>query len=267
MVINPTTCCTDRVADRFEASTEEDARAFIEDATFVWHQRFELVPGVETPGNHPIDVLFDLGGVPKDLRGKSVLDIGTSNGGAAFQMERWGASRVVAVDIYPPDWFGFDRLSRFLGSSVEYLQGTVYDLNRLVSDETFDYVLFWGVLYHLRHPLLALDQVRSVLAQEGSVDIETAVSDDALASIGRLPVARFFRLDELARDPSNWFAPTVACLEDWCVSSGLEPAAIRVWGEGEAKRCLAVCRPGKLEYAQISYEVPLRVESLREVGR
>jgi tRNA (mo5U34)-methyltransferase len=248
-----------------ELRSEADARAFVEASDFIWHQRFELLPGVETPGTHPIDVLFDLGGVPRDLDGKRVLDIGTSNGGAAFQMERWGASRVVAIDIYPPDWFGFDRLSRFLGSSVEYLQGTVYDLNRLVAGESFDYVLFWGVLYHLRHPLLALDQIRSVLAPAAAVDIETAVSDDDAGSSGGLPVARFYRRDEFAGDPSNWFVPTVACLEDWCASSGLEPMSIRVWGEDDGKRCLAVCRPTEPEYAQISYEVPLRVEPIREV--
>ena len=242
----------------------EAARSFIDASSFIWHQRFELAPGVETPGTHPIDVLFDLGGVPRDLHGKSVLDIGTSNGGAAFAMERRGAARVVAVDIYPPDWFGFDRLSAFLRSRVEYVQGTVYDLNRLAGGETFDYVLFWGVLYHLRHPLLALDQVRSVLASDGAVDIETAVSDDEVGSSRSLPVARFYRRDELAGDGSNWFSPTVACLEDWCLSSGLQPTSTEVWGEGDGKRCLAVCRPTEPEYVQISYELPLRVEPVRD---
>jgi tRNA (mo5U34)-methyltransferase len=238
----------------------EAARAFIDASSFVWHQRFELVPGVETPGAHPIDVLFELGGVPRNLHGKRVLDIGTSNGGAAFLMERWGAARVVAVDIFPPDWFGFDRLSRFLDSNVEYVQGTVYDLQHLVGRETFDYILFWGVLYHLRHPLLALDQVRSVLAPDGTVDIETAVSDDVLDPVAGLPVARFYRGDELAQDPTNWFTPTVACFEDWCRSAGLEPATVQVWGDGDGKRCLAVCHPTDPEYARISYEVPLKVD-------
>jgi tRNA (mo5U34)-methyltransferase len=255
-----------RLMAELQPKSQAEAREFIESSEFIWHQRFELVPGVETPGTHPIDVLFDLGGGPRDLRGMSVLDIGTSNGGAAFLMERWGASRVVAVDIYAPDWFGFDRLRAFLGSSVEYLQGTVYDLNRLLGGETFDYVLFWGVLYHLRHPLLALDQVRSVVAADGAVDVETAVSDDEVASSGDLPVARFYRRDELAGDASNWFSPTVACLEDWCVSSGLQPTAVQVWGEGDGKRCLAVCRPIEPEYAKVSYEVPLRVEPVRETG-
>jgi tRNA (mo5U34)-methyltransferase len=240
----------------------EAARSFIDASSFIWHQRFELVPSVETPGAHPIDVLFELGGLPKDLGGKRVLDIGTSNGGAAFLMERWGAARVVAVDIYPPDWFGFDRLSRFLGSKVEYLQGSVYDLERLVGGERFDYVLFWGVLYHLRHPLLALDQVRSVLALDGLVDIETAISDDFLGDHAELPVARFYRRDELANDGSNWFSPTVACFEDWCASAGLEPEKIEVWGEGDGKRALAVCRATDPEYLDLSYEVPLRVEPM-----
>jgi tRNA (mo5U34)-methyltransferase len=239
--------------------SQADALEFIASSRFIWHQKFELVPDVQTPGAHPIDFLFDLGGVPKELNGKTVLDIGTSNGGAAFLMERWGAARVVAIDIYPPDRFGFDRLSRFLGSNVKYIQGTVYELNRLVGGRKFDYVLFWGVLYHLRHPLLALDEVRSVLAPDGLVDIETAVSDDVLPSSSSLPIAHFYRRDELAGDPSNWFAPTVVCLKEWCASSGLEPERTEVWGENQGKRCLLVARRGaeEPEFTQISYEVPL----------
>ena len=211
------------------AATVEQARAFLDRADFIWHQRFELVPGVETPGDHPIDYLFDLGGVPKQLDGKRVLDIGTTNGGAAFLMERWGAARVVAIDIYPPNRFGFDRLSRFLGSSAEYLQGTVYDLKRLVGGETFDYVLFWGVLYHLRHPLLALDEVRSVLAPDGIVDVETAVCDDELATPAELPVARFYRGGELAADPQQLVRP----------DRGLSRGLVRILGAAtRAKRGL-----------------------------
>jgi tRNA (mo5U34)-methyltransferase len=243
-----------------KALAPEEARSFIAGSTFVWHQSFELVPGVETPGAHPLDYLFEVGAVPDDLRGKRVLDLGTSNGGAAFLMERRGAARVVAVDIYPPDWFGFDELRRFLGSDVEYFQGTVYELSRLVGGETFDHVLFWGVLYHLRHPLLALDQVRSVLAPDGLVEIESAVADEELGACGELPVSRFYRRNELAADPSNWFSPTVACLKDWCLSSGLVPERVEVWGDG--RRCMVVARrsPGEPEFAQISYEVPLQAE-------
>jgi tRNA (mo5U34)-methyltransferase len=246
----------------------QDAYAFIDAAEFVWHQRFELVPGVETPGEHDIRMLFELAGVPSDLSGKTALDVGTSNGGAAFLMERLGAERVVAVDIYSTKWFGFTALRDFLRSRVEYAQGTVYDLSRLVQGNVFDIVLFWGVLYHLRHPLLALDEVRAALAPNGEVSIETAVSDDGLGPVGGLPIAQFHRRDDLGGDPSNWFSPTVACLKDWCASSGLTPTALEVFGEGAAKRCMLVAWPseGPPEYTQISYEVALRAEPLSTRG-
>jgi tRNA (mo5U34)-methyltransferase len=253
---------------RASEPSAQEARAFIEASEFIWHQRFELAPGVETPGTHDIPALFELAGVGSDLSGKRALDVGTSNGGAAFLMEHLGAERVVALDIYPTEWFGFNALREFLGSHVEYVQGTVYDLNRLVGGELFDIVLFWGVLYHLRHPLLALDEVRAAVSPEGKVSLETAVSDDELGSVAHLPIARFFRRDELASDPSNWFLPTVACLKDWCASCGLSPTAVRVFGEGTAKRCILVARrsEGPPEYSQISYEVALRAAPVAPRG-
>ena len=237
-----------------------EARAFIERSSFVWHQRWELVEGVMTPGIHPIDMIFDFGAVEHDLRGKRVLDVGTANGGAAFLMERWGAERVVAVDMFAPDWFGFEQTKEFLGSNVEYVEGSVYSLARLVGEAQFDFVLFWGVLYHLRHPLLALDEVRAVVAPGGRVDVETAVSDDEVHGAGELPVARFYRGDELGGDGSNWFAPTVACLRDWCGSAGLDVEHVAVWGDGQMKRGLAVTHraDGAPEYLDVSYELPLR---------
>jgi len=80
----------------------EAAREFLGKADFVWHQRFELAPGVSTPGDRDIEFVLDAAEVPYDLTGKSVLDIGTANGGAAFEAQRRGASRVVALDIRQP---------------------------------------------------------------------------------------------------------------------------------------------------------------------
>jgi Protein of unknown function (DUF1698) len=242
----------------------EAARAFIERTDVVWHQRWELVPGVETPGQHDLSYLFDLADLP-NVVGRSVLDIGTSNGGAAFLLERAGAALVVGMDVYPEDWFGFGPIREFLRSEVEYIQGTVYDLSRLVGGRQFDIVLFWGVLYHLRHPLLALDEVRSVLAPGGRLNLETAVGDDEVGSASSMPVARFYASDELAGDGSNWFSPTASCLDDWCRSSGLERVATHVWGEGQGKRLSGSYRrtDGPPPYTEISYEVPLRADPVQ----
>jgi tRNA (mo5U34)-methyltransferase len=229
------------------------ARRFLEAASFVWFQRFELVPGVQTPGTADIEELLDRAGFPQNLDGMTVLDIGTSNGGAAFIAERRGAARVVAVDIYEPEWFGVDALTSFLGSSVEYVRGSVYELPRLLP-EGFDLVLLLGVLYHLRHPLLALDAVRAMTA--GTVFIETAVADHELGDRAHAPLVRFYRRDELADDSSNWFAPTTATLMEWCISCGLQPEMMDGWPAEAPARAVVCARrtDGEPEFTQISYE-------------
>jgi tRNA (mo5U34)-methyltransferase len=238
--------------------TPEAARAFLEDAAFVWHQHFELVPGVWTPGVSPIDWLCHQAGVPTDLTGLTVLDIGTTNAGTAFEMERRGADRVVAVDIFDAEWFGVRPLIEFLGSRVQFVQATVYELADRFP-EPFDLVICWGVLYHLRHPLLALDNLRAVTGGEAS--LETAVCDGELPEIVRgQALTRFYRQDELAKDGSNWFAPTVASLEDWVRSCGFDSELIGAWPPEAPERAMVRLRSlsGPAEYEGISYEKPLR---------
>jgi tRNA (mo5U34)-methyltransferase len=223
---------------------------------FLWHQRFELAHGVFAPGANDVDWLLHTAGLPADLSGASVLDIGTTNGGAAFALERRGASRVLATDIVDSMHFGFDAIRSALGSNVEFRQMSVYELSRLV-DEQFDYVVFWGVLYHLRHPLLALDNVRAVT--RGTAYVETAVCDAELPELGPTPAARFYRRDELAGDSSNWFAPNVLALTDWCQSCGLEPVTVNAWPPEAATRAMVMARAsaGAPEYQTVSYERPL----------
>ena len=234
--------------------SQRDAREFIEESDILWHQRFELAPGVFTSGTSDVLSLLAHGTVPDDLSGMRVLDIGTANGGAAFEAERRGAAEVVAIDIYPADWFGFDRIAAFLGSQVRFKRMSVYDLERL---GTFDVVLFMGVLYHLRHPLLALDKLRRVLVPEGLLVIETAIADGELEA-GDRPLVRFYRGADLAGDPSNWFAPTSSALVDWCASSGFEIVNIISWPPDAPARCVAAVRavPGAPEFSTVSYEMP-----------
>lgn len=232
------------------------AEALIRRTDFLWHQRFEIAPGVFSPGVNDVEWLLNVAGVPQDLSGASVLDIGTTNGGAAYVLERRGASRVVATDIVPPTQFGFETIRSVLNSRVEFCQVSVYELSRVVREQ-FDVVIFWGVLYHLRHPLLALDNVRAVTA--GTVYVETAVCNHETAMLSDLPIARFYRRDELAGDSSNWFAPNVSALLDWCLSCGLEPTNSVSWPEEAPMRAMvtAVPVPGPAEYETVSYERPL----------
>jgi len=99
--------------------------------------------------------------LPADLRGRTVLDIGCNAGFYAIEMKRRGADRVVGVD-HDPDYLEQARFAAgVLGVEIEFRELSAYDIAAL--GERFDVVLFLGVLYHLRHPLLALDLIREQL--------------------------------------------------------------------------------------------------------
>ena len=237
----------------------QEAHAFVDGSSFHWHQRWEIAPGVVTPGANDIDWLLHHVGLPGDLTGRSVLDIGTTNGAGAFVAERRGASRVVAVDLFPPEYYGFSDIAALLGSGAEYVRASVYGLAELLG-ERFDVVLFLGVLYHLRHPLLALDELRALT--RGTMLLETAVSDYQLGDRSEEALARFYRRDELGGDPSNWFAPTARALVDWCASCGFDTELIDAWPPAAPERAAVRCTStgAEPEWRGLSYERPLRVD-------
>ena len=204
------------------------AERFIQEAPFHWHQRFELVPGVYTPGINDMERLLRLAEIPVDLSGLSVLDIGTANGGVCWAAEARGAARVVGTDLGTASSLGFAEIRELIGASAEYLQASVYELPELLGGEQFDIVVFFGVLYHLRHPLLALDILRSLARSE--VFIESAVYDYGLRTRdAALPLVRFYPDVELNGDGTNWFVPTTRALLDWCETSGLHPTLLSEW--------------------------------------
>lgn len=197
-----------------------------------WFHSFEILPGVFTPGRVKIDakLALDLVGVPAHLSGKLVLDVGALDGAYSFEMERRGAS-VFALDIQDPDRTGFNVAKGVLNSSVKYVKGTVYDLAHLVPGP-FDAILFFGVYYHLKKPLQALEQIWKVLEPSGRLYFEGAILDYAdhvdsfwkprarsLKELRSLPVA-YFTSGDYAADRSNWFIPTQACLAQWLEATG-----------------------------------------------
>lgn len=104
-------------------------------------------------------------GIPMDLTGKSVLDIGAYDGFYSFLCESRGAKRVLAIDKEQYDGIsqekihsiGFQTCKNILNSNVEYKKIDVYDLDKI--NETFDIVLFFGVYYHLENPVLAFQKI------------------------------------------------------------------------------------------------------------
>ena len=184
------------------------------------HGRFryhsiELPDGSVLPGLQPVEHLrwrLDLFKVPQDLRGKRVLDVGAWDGWFSFECERRGAE-VVAVDCIALDTF--IEAKELIGSRVEYL---TLDVNELSAQRLghFDIVLFFGVLYHLRHPLLGLEK-----AVELSTDLVLIESFVIQAENRQIPaVMEFYERTELGGQVDNWCGPSPQCLVGMCRSAG-----------------------------------------------
>jgi len=185
-----------------------------------WWHSFELPDGTTVEGVVPLDNLrrrIAQFPIPEDLRGKRVLDIGAWDGWYSFELERRGAE-VLAIDVW--DNPRFHEMRDRLGSRVDYRLLDVYDLDPS-SVGRFDVVLFLGVLYHLKHPLLALERVCSVTTDLAAVDSFVWTSRRGWRSrITKRPVMEFFESDEFGGQTDNWVAPTLPCLMSFCRTAG-----------------------------------------------
>jgi tRNA (mo5U34)-methyltransferase len=178
-----------------------------------WYHSIELPDGNVVQGMIGVDALkqrLAAFPIPADLTGKRVLDVGAWTGWCSFEMERRGA-QVVAVDCV--EFEEFREAHRMLGSHVDY---RILDVEELTPESVglFDYVLFFGVLYHLRNPLLGLEKICAITRDTAFV--ESFVTDD-----GSAPCAmEFYETDELGGQIDNWFGPSVQCAAALCRSAG-----------------------------------------------
>ena len=183
-------------------------------ATGWWHS-IDLGNGLIAPGVHKIEELRDnyaRFNLPEEMTGLRVLDIGCWDGFYAFESERRGAE-VVAVDCWRPE--KFFEAHRLLNSKIVFHEMSVYEVTRKKLG-SFDIVLFLGVLYHLRHPLLALERVCEV-TRDIAV-IESHVIDQILET--PRPVMEFYEIDELGGQYDNWWGPNSECLVQMARSGG-----------------------------------------------
>lgn len=185
------------------------------------------------------------GALPADLTGKSVLDVGCNAGFYAFEMKRRGAARVVAVDS-DPRYLAQARLAaEVLGHDIELRELDVYRVAELGA--RFDLVIFMGVLYHLRHPLLALDLLYDHAVGEhllfqsmlrGSMEVAPVAADypfEETAIFARPGhPAMYFVEQRYAGDGTNWWIPNRAAIEAMLRSAGF---AIENRAEDEVYLC------------------------------
>lgn len=230
--------------------TTDEVRQRVRDLG-LWFHNMELA-GVQTAPDH---FLGDFPNVkwqafrhhiPQDLRGATVLDVGCNAGFYCLELKRRGADRVVGVDE-DQRYLDQARLAADVsGLDIDFRHMSVYDVAEL--RERFDLVLFLGVLYHLRHPLLALDLlerhvVRDLFIfqslQRGSPAVtplkaDYPFSEEAVFDDPGYPRMHFVERS-YAGDPTNWWIPNRACVEAMLRSSGFRVT-------GRAQEDIYICR-------------------------
>jgi len=209
-----------------------------------WFQNIDLGEGVHTApdhflGDYPAFKFARFASVlPQDLGGASVLDIGCNAGFYSIEMKKRGAGRVLGVDSDDRYLAQARLVADELGfGDIEYRNLSVYDVGAL--DERFDLVVFMGVLYHLRHPLLALDLIREHVAgdlmlfqtmQQGSQDVLQVPEDHPFHVPGTSTPPGYFDNPaypkmhfierSFAHDWTNWWAPNAACSQAMLRAAG-----------------------------------------------
>lgn len=190
--------------------------------------------------------------IPADLSGRTVLDIGCNGGFYSIEMKRRGASRVVGVDTDPRYLAQARFAADVSGVEIELRQMSVYELPTMA--EQFDIVLFMGVLYHLRYPMLALDILREHVAGDllvfqsmlrGSAEVREFARDYPFDERTHFEDPAYPRLyfveHRYVGDQTNWWVPNRGCAEAMLRSAGF---AIVDHPEEE----VFVCRKAAPEY-------------------
>jgi tRNA (mo5U34)-methyltransferase len=220
-----------------------------------WFHNLDL-HGVKTAPNHflgdypAIKWKYIKSAFPDDMQGASVLDIGCNAGFYSIELKKRGAGRVVGVDV---DERYLDQgrfAAQTLGFDIEFVKSSVYHVDDIPGQ--FDYVLFLGVFYHLRYPLLALDKV--VKKVGGKLVFQTMLRgseevrewnhnyhfwDKTIFEAEDFP-RMYFIEKEYSNDPTNWFIPNRAAAE-----ASLRSAGLKIIDHPESETW--VCVPGEVQ--------------------
>lgn len=232
-----------------------------------WRHRIDLSEGEFTPGKKDASHWGALG-LPNDLSGKTFLDIGAFDGLHSFEAERRGAERVLATDIWDEptvdrEWWnslrpgkqGFDLVHDYLDSDVESKVIGIEEISPESVGE-FDIVLCSGVIYHLKEPLSAIENVVSVAKE--LVVVESAIQHD----FNDPPGMKLLAGTERNNDPSNWWVPNLKGLRDMVAIAGCEEVHADYTPINETPSPVPTRKEGKLISATSVYRSPALEEQI-----
>jgi tRNA (mo5U34)-methyltransferase len=215
----------------------DSLRADVE--ALIWYHTIELPGGVITPGEYDTRRAIAKVPFPASLAGMRCLDVGTHDGFWAFEMERRGASEVLAIDLDDPRqmdisepgivWSeaiianrnarrgAFDCAHRALRSQVQRCDLSVYSLAKQEVGE-FDFAFIGTLLFHLREPIKALTAIRKILRPGARLLVNDGVSLSMSLLHPRRPV------HSLTLFPGRpyWWLPNVQGLRRYVEKAGFK---------------------------------------------
>lgn len=207
-------------------NSSEELRAFIEarilDQPYFFH-RMRLWGSFYTPGWSDVErEKLPYFGLPERMDGMRVLDVGCAEGFFSFEAERRGAAQVIAIDSFEPSIERFNLVRMALNSNVNGYLCNVYDLSPKTFG-TFDLIMFFGVLYHLKHPWYALEKLHSVCS--GSLLLQTLVTDEPQFRDMSMSVFHPFGIESgppenRQLDPTVFWVPTPECTRNLVRAAG-----------------------------------------------
>jgi tRNA (mo5U34)-methyltransferase len=181
---------------------------------FWWHN-IDLGDGVITPGtkggekNAEIEMWNKLG-LPEDMSGKTVVDVGCADGYFSFECEKKGA-KVTALDTpFTNCEQGFYAARAALGSKVDYIQRDICFPGITLKA---DIVLFLGVLYHVRYPLLALENIYRMTKDFAIIETHYLIGETS-------PIMKFCPKPN-EKDHFMWY-PSLNCVRELLKEAGFK---------------------------------------------
>ena len=204
--------------------TREEAEAYVKSYSF-WYHRMYLGNGVYTMPPTMADLVWSLikPTFPADLNGASMLDIGSNAGYFSILAKLRGAGRILGIESFKMFFDQGEYFRNIWQMDIEYRFMDAHDIGKI--DEEFDLVMFAGILYHLKNPLLVLEEIGRRCRDAVIVESEVIPEDPRnllmarLGPLGNIKLTpttkgfmKFYERDELNGDLSNWWAPDTECL-------------------------------------------------------